>query len=147
MSDPEYIRRAIASIKAHEGFEAQPYVDTLGHWTVGYGHREEHPPHPSLRVTKHQAARWCRARVMDIDRYCKQYEPYVALSGPRKAVYIEMSYQLGDMATEKFLRMWHGIITGDFEDAAKDMVDSLWHRQTPERCEELARRMREDVYG
>ena len=31
-------RKAIALIKYYEGFRSEKYLDSAGHWTIGYGH-------------------------------------------------------------------------------------------------------------
>ena len=55
-------------------------------------------------------------------------------------VIIEMCFQLG-YRVAKFKKMWEALKKEDYVTASKEMLDSNWHKQTPKRCEELAREM------
>jgi lysozyme len=56
----------------------------------------------------------------------------------RQGVLIEMIFQLGIGGVAKFPKMWAAINNQDWAEAANQMLDSAWHKQTPERAEELA---------
>ena len=56
----------------------------------------------------------------------------------RRDVLFEMCYQLGIVGVLKFKKMLAAIRDKDFAAASKAMLDSEWHKQTPERCKELA---------
>jgi len=53
-------------------------------------------------------------------------------------VIIEMVFQLGKTGVSKFKLMWQALRKHEFVEAAFQMRDSKWHRQTPNRCDELA---------
>jgi len=38
--------------------------------------------------------------------------------------------------------MWLALVEQDFNEAANQMIDSVWHKQTKSRCESLAATMR-----
>lgn len=57
-------------IKEFEGFSARPYQDSVGVWTIGYGHTEGVGPH-SPHLTEGAASRLLAA---DLN---KKYAPYV----------------------------------------------------------------------
>ena len=42
----------------------------------------------------------------------------------------------------KFKKMWQALRDKDYEEAANQMIDSAWHKQTTSRCESLASVMR-----
>jgi len=54
-----------------------------------------------------------------------------------------MVYQLGFSGTSKFRNFLSALNSQAYDKAADEMLDSKWHRQTPERCERLAKMMRE----
>ena len=59
----------------------------------------------------------------------------------RQGVLIEMVFQLGMSSVLKFKRMWAAIDAADYVAAAAAMRDSLWNKQTPARCDLLAKIM------
>jgi GH24 family phage-related lysozyme (muramidase) len=53
-------------------------------------------------------------------------------------VLVNMCFQLGKNGVSKFKNMFRCMKEGDWEGAAFQMKDSRWHKQTTNRCEELA---------
>jgi lysozyme len=51
---------------------------------------------------------------------------------------VNMCFQLGKNGVSKFKNMFRCMKEGDWEGAAFQMKDSRWHKQTTNRCEELA---------
>ena len=60
-------------------------------------------------------------------------------------VILNMCYQLGVTGTSKFRKAISALQEGDWEDAANEMLDSLWARQTPNRAKELSDIIRNQV--
>ena len=63
------------------------------------------------------------------------------LSETRRAVLINMAFQLGINGLLKFKRALGSIEDGQYSEAAMEMLDSLWAQQTPERAKRLAKQM------
>jgi lysozyme len=63
--------KGVALIKEFEGFVGHPYQDSVGVWTIGYGHTEGVNRH-TKPITKAQATALLKK---DLD---KRYAPYVA---------------------------------------------------------------------
>lgn len=127
-------------IKRHEGFQPEPYIDTLGHITIGYGHKVE-------SITTEYAESLLssdlnRALMDAIDLFYPDIWP--KLSELRRGVLIEMVYQLGKTGVSKFVKMKAALDIGDYQEAAAQMVDSQWYEQTEGRCARLAYIMRDD---
>lgn len=134
-------------IREHEGFKPLRYKDSLGHSTIGYGHKIQEGE-TFGRLSQEEALvlfekdfRAARIRAM---RFCttkerrpagKKYE----LSPLRLGIVIEMSFQLGSLA--KWQKFRTAVALGDWEWAALEMLDSLWMRQTPKRASKLASMM------
>jgi lysozyme len=53
-------------------------------------------------------------------------------------VLVNMCFQLGKNGVSKFKNMFRCMKEGDWQGAAFQMKDSRWHKQTTNRCEELA---------
>jgi lysozyme len=127
-------------IKTHEGFRNYCYKDSLGKLTVGWGHL----------CLEHE--NWDEDESYEIDvleqYFEKDFQQAVAgaeeLIGERaiplkgKEVIIEMVFQLGKNGVRKFKKMWKAFDRRDFKCAAKEMLDSKWHQQTPNRAKSLA---------
>lgn len=134
-------------IKRHEGLRLKPYQDTLGYTTVGYGHKiisAAERKKFANGITQEQAdnlfkddlgAAWHYAIVSIGTTFHR-------LDTPQQEVIVEMIYQLGLKGVLKFKKMLNALDKGDYETAADQMLDSLWHQQTPQRCEELSAIMR-----
>ena len=135
-----------ARIKAHEGYRLEPYKDTLGFLTGGWGHKilggEEVPE---------SEAGWQELFDKDFDIALKGANSLIQehlrdnhtfLSDSQKAiiqgVLIEMCFQLGQAGVSKFKKMFKALGECDFSEAALQMQDSRWYQQTPARCLELS---------
>ena len=55
-----------------------------------------------------------------------------------QAVVLNMCYQLGVTGVSKFRKAISALQEGDWQEAADEMLDSLWARQTPNRATELS---------
>lgn len=63
-------------LKRREGFRATPYLDSAGHWTIGYGHKIR--PHEKTTLTRLTKAEASGLLVRD----CDPFELYLdAVSG------------------------------------------------------------------
>jgi lysozyme len=136
----------IKRIMDHEGLRLNKYQDTEGHWTIGYGHKIL--PHEverfSSEISKGEATDLFLA---DIEKAIEKFRAieqdlYLELNNTRRGVCIEMIYQMGVRGFRGFKKMITALIWGDWEEAANQMLDSRWAKQTPSRCRELAEIMR-----
>jgi lysozyme len=121
----------ISDLKRHEGFRAQPYQCSEGHWTFGYGFTS---------ITEPEAETILKMRVQAISNALEQYTR--SLSPARRDVIINMAFNLGLMGVMGFRRMWAAIYRHDFDAAAKEMLDSRWAKQVGGRADELSEIMR-----
>ena len=60
-------------------------------------------------------------------------------------IIVDMAFNLGVPRLSNFKKMWAAIHENNFEEAAKEMLDSRWARQVGRRAIELARWMRTGV--
>jgi lysozyme len=63
------------------------------------------------------------------------------LSEPRQAVLIGMAFQMGIGGLLKFKRTLGSVEDGQYGEAAKEMLDSTWAKQTPARAHRMALQM------
>ena len=128
----------IERIKRHEGLRLKPYICPTGHLTIGYGRNIE-----ANGITEEEAEYLLAHDVQRAEKDAQSLEWFQGLSGPRQEVVVEMVYQMGLRTVRGFLRLAKAIRDGDWDEAANQMLASMWHKQTPQRCEELAAIMRE----
>ena len=123
-------------IKKHEGLRLSAYMDSEGHATIGWGHRIR-----SISPDRAQAYfdRDLREASKGASWLIKHYD--LVLSDEREGVLIEMCFQMGLAGVRKFKRMLAALQQKDYAGAAVEMRQSRWHKQTPNRCERLARVM------
>lgn len=129
-------------MKEHEGFRSEIYLDHLGNRTIGYGTNLEDG------IDKHEAAAMLRARILQNELQVMDHAQdngrwYMGLNPARRAVVLDMAYQLGVRGFLKFEKTIMYLGQCDWEDAAREMLDSKWARQTPERAKALAQIMRD----
>jgi len=123
----------IEQLKVDEGFREKPYIDTLGNLTFGYGF---------TWLSQHEAETVLRMRVAYIITQLGKISGFQQLSPNRQRVLINMAFNLGLNGLMMFRRMWQAIFRHDYDEAAKEMLDSKWAYQVGTRAERLAEIMR-----
>ncbi len=144
-----------ASIEKHEGYREEPYRDHLGNWTVGFGHLIHHVDlRPYMPVQTLGALltrlsdtethkRWLGEDIDAAHKLAQNWleDIFQRLSHERQAVVVEMAFQLGNRV-RTFNRFRAHVALDKHGEAADEMINSRWHKQTPKRCETLAERYR-----
>jgi len=125
-----------AMIKRHEGYRESIYYDTVGIPTGGYGHAF----HPGSSLPK---AIWEEVFYRDYRRSVEDYECLdLDLDPVRKAVVVDMLFNLGLPKMFKFKNTLGAMRNKDWERAAQGMEKSRWYGQVRTRAVELVRMMR-----
>lgn len=130
--------RLAATLMQDEGFRGVPYVDTEGKLTIGYGRNLiDNPlqPHEAAELLMSDITR----TVRDLDRMLPWWR---SLSEARQMVLANMAYNLGLPRLLGFQKFLAAAKRGDYDLAAHEMLDSLWHKQVGKRAERLAEEMR-----
>ena len=124
----------VDDIKKFEGFSGNVYKDFLGFDTIGYGTK--------LPLSETEATMLLKHRLSIAKCELLAYKPNVStLNKEAQDILLNMVYQIGIGGIMKFKKMWKALDEEDYSTAAKEMLDSLWAKQTPNRAEELAKRM------
>ena len=121
-----------------EGFMPIPYRCTAGKLSIGYGTNIQDG------ITRDEALLLMRHRLGKVVAALESRLPFwFKLTDDRRRVLANMGYQLGILGLMGFKRMLAGLSRGDYEAAAREMLDSKWaKRDTPGRAGRLAERMR-----
>ncbi|SHN66767.1 glycoside hydrolase family protein [Desulfovibrio litoralis] len=151
----------IRQLKRHEGCRKNKaglhiaYRCTADKLTIGYGHNLDANPIPGLilkekdTINEEQAERLLKADILacidDLDRHLSWWRN---LNEARQAVVVNMCFNLGITSLLKFKNTLRFIQLGNYDQAAKNMMQSLWSQQVGDgvggyfdRAEELAKQM------
>lgn len=129
-------------LRSDEGVEPCAYQDHLGFWTIGVGRLiDKRKPGAGLRG--HEIDYLLRNDIDDrIEQLTRRLPWFQNLDDARKGVLLNMAFQLGVDGLLGFKNTLAMIERGDYEGAAKGMLNSLWARQTPARAARMAEQMR-----
>lgn len=128
-----------------EGVRLQAYRDSLGNWTIGYGHLED----PSDYVASETQAQADATLAADIDSMTDRLVealPWIAsLSPPRLRVLQNMAFNMGVHGLLEFTNTLNLIREGNYAQASANMLMSTWATQVGDRAQRLAQQMRTGV--
>ena len=113
----------IEHIKEEEGFRGYPYDDTLGFPTIGYGTKLPLTEHESLLILEYRLASMQKELIKNLPDFSAQAEVWDVLYG--------MTYQMGVRGVLNFKKMIVALRARDYREAARQMLDSKWAKQTP----------------
>lgn len=134
----------ITDLKHDEGLELAAYGDPLTGaepWTIGYGHTGKEV-HPGLKWTAQQAESALRSDCSTICGGLDHAIPWWTTLAPlRQDVLANMAFNLGVSGLLKFHDMLEATRTGDYAQAAAEMLDSKWAGQVGARAKRLAKQM------
>lgn len=141
-------------IKLEEGLRLSEYHCTEGYRTIGYGEKLSNikwEPLGDTKRTEKQALQFLRERIFEIISRLVAHKPkaWNNCNEQRQAILISMCYQLGVAGVLKFNNMWAALERNDFELASKEMLDSLWAKQTKNRALRHSKTMKDgslDMY-
>ena len=137
--------KLIKQIKRHEGNvmnngKHEPYEDHLGYLTIGYGRLID--PEIKGGISESEAEMLLMNDLVAFMDAAKFYSWYDSLDDVRKAVIVNMLFNLGQPRFNKFVAMHEALKAQNYATAAAEMLDSRWAKQVKGRAKELAEQMR-----
>jgi lysozyme len=124
----------LEKIKHHEGFVEHVYDDSLGIPTIGYGFAIK-----DLVLDEDIAEEILIRKLEKLKRNANsRFQWLEDMPQEVQEVVLNMCYQLGITGVSKFRKAISALQEGEWQEAADEMLDSLWARQTPNRAEELS---------
>jgi lysozyme len=132
--------RVATRLTADEGEVLHAYTDHLGYLTIGVGRLID--PRKGGGISKAESRFLLSNDIAKWIGVAGAWPWFDALDANRQGVLICMLHQMGPGGVQAFRRMISAITRGDYAAAAREMVDSKWHTDTPARCEAMARIMR-----
>lgn len=124
-------------LKIHEGLRLKPYRDTVGKLTLGIGRNLE-----DKGISEQEALFMLNN---DVDYFYGQLNKkltwFKALDDVRQNVLVNMAFNLGVAGLLSFKMTLYAISKGHFNQAATEMLNSVWATQVGQRAIELSKQM------
>jgi lysozyme len=136
-------------IEADEGCKYEVYLDHLGLPTFGIGHLVldsdiEYGEPAGTIVSEDRVSECFNSDIDTVLSECERlYEDFSDLPEDVQRIIANMMFNMGYPRLSKFKGMKAGVDARDWQQAADEMVDSVWYRQVTNRAERLVQRMRE----
>lgn len=131
-----------SQLREDEGEKLTAYKDSLGFLTIGIGILIDERK-PGAGITKEESTylfqNRLRAKTAELR---KAFTWFDKLDEVRQGVLINMAFQMGVAGVIGFKNTMSMVQQGDYEGAAKGMLNSLWAKQTPNRAKRLSEQMR-----
>ena len=125
-------------LTAHEGLRLKPYRDSVGKLTIGVGRNLD-----DTGLREGEAMFLCFCDVALVERALDARLPWWrGLDPARRAVLIDMGFNLGVPGLLAFTDTLAAVKAGRFGDASQSMLRSRWAGQVGRRAATLSRMMR-----
>ena len=127
-------------IKLHEGFRNKVYKDSLSKLTIGYGHliTSKDSFKEGIEYSEEELNNLFEQDFQRAYDQANQLLPGIDIAEQAFGVVVEMIFQLGIGNVSKFKKFLEALSNKAYITASKEMLNSLWHSQSPKRCEELS---------
>lgn len=127
-------------LERHEGRKRRMYPCPSGHMTIGVGHNLD------AKSISNQAVDQIFSDDLDDAEHdvidvigCAVW---ANLSLPRRAALVDMAFQMGGTGFAQFKKTIHLVSARQFEEAAREMLNSTWAKQTPSRAIDISEMIR-----
>lgn len=136
----------IPLLRQEEGVKHEPYIDSLGYPTVGVGFKigPAGAPlsHYTFTLTDPVIDAWLQSNVDTVLTSMSENGDIATAmqhcNQARQDILTSMAYQMGVGGLGDFHHMLQAIVAEDWQEAARQMLDSTWANQTPERAQRHA---------
>jgi len=129
--------RLISILIRHEGLKTKPYVDTTGKMTIGIGRNLT-----DNGITEGEAIVLLKNDIERCEKEVVRLIPrFWGLDSVRQEVIINMLFNLGLPSFSRFKLFIAAVNNGEYLEASKHMLDSVWAEQVGNRAKELAKAM------
>lgn len=135
------LERAKHYTKRFEGLRLSPYLCPTGHLTIGYGHNLENG------ITEEIAVNLLDSDLKAAEKEVRANWPqFYKLNEARQFVLVDMAFNMGIKKLLSFKKMLAALTKGEYQTAAREMLDSKWAVQTKNRAKVLSEIMKTGAY-
>lgn len=133
-------------IIANEGMRKTAYKDTLNNWTIGVGHLIRLPDEEYLLDKELTDIEVDQILTTDLNQAIDDARKFIdadSINEEAFHVVVDMAFNLGLPKLMRFQNFQAALKENDYVKASREMLDSLWAKQLPNRSKRLAKQMRE----
>jgi GH24 family phage-related lysozyme (muramidase) len=134
-------------LRREENLRLDPYRDSEGYWTIGYGHLIDSRKggflpswvRPAFPITAQEADELLKRDVLEHLEDLHDLIDTSKFGAVREAVFGSMIFQMGATNLKSFVNTLRAARVGDWLVVASGIRNSEWYRQTPRRAERMAK--------
>jgi len=141
------IEKLKEELKIDEGVKYETYLDHLGFPTLGIGHLItdtdiEYGKPTGTKVTEDRVNECFISDISSVLKDCEILFPsYYDLPEEVQLIIANMMFNMGRPRMSGFTKFIAAVENNDWLIAAKEMVNSRWYNQVPNRADRLVKRM------
>lgn len=139
MIDMKDLPKLYAMLKDHEGVRTDWYLDTEGFATIGVGHKATKFDDTTKPWTMDQVIAAFEEDVKRAMNGAARIPVFATLDSVRSCALVDLVFNVGVDGVLKFKKMLSALEKQDWEEAAKQVLDSKYARQTKRRAKNIAR--------
>lgn len=133
------LKRLKETLMRHEGLSLKPYKCTANKLTIGYGRNIE-----DVGISQEEASFLLANDIKKVvAQVSEKFKWFKNLSPARQEVVINMAFNLGVSGFSSFKNTIRFLESGQFDQAAIEMLESKWASQVGNRAKELSKMMLE----
>jgi len=133
---------ARAQLRIDEAVRAKPYRDSVGKLTIGVGRNLD-----DVGLRPDEISLLLENDIASAERDCESlFASFDTLSDNRKAVLVNMAFNLGYNRLAGFKKFLAAVNASEFAEASLEMLDSAWAKQVGARAQRLSKAMREGKF-
>lgn len=141
--------RLLQDIQGAEGCKLVAYKDSLGYWTIGYGHLlPAGRDWTGYTITQQTADVYLEADINDATQAAKNLPEWLCLDTDcRRNALVELVFNMGAYKWRKFLKTRVALQCQKWATAAAELLNSQWAAQVgPTRTHRLAQYFSTGIY-
>jgi lysozyme len=128
-------------IKRHEGLRLEPYKDSVGKWTIGYGHLigdgSSPGPYAGRKMSQQEADNLFEEDFAHHYNAAKNTPGFDKATTAQKGALIDLAYNMGPAWHKKFTGVSEMLAQGDFAGVGEHLKTSKWYTQVKGRAQEI----------
>ncbi len=121
-------------IKNAEGFSSHPYIDTLGHSTIGYGFNMSLPSFSGLKNISTHSADILLEKEISYILSSSFFGNLPYLPSHIMATLVDMAYNMGIEGLIEFDTFLGFLYKSQIDEAISDLTETLWYKQVGQRA-------------
>ena len=121
-------------VERHEGRRNLAYEDHLANITIGVGRNLD-----GKGLTNSEIDLLLTNDINECFEDLSNFRWFADANISQQAAFIDWRFQLGGAGIRRFKRTLEYLDVGDYTQASKEMLNSVWANQTPNRANEISR--------